>query len=552
MFAKVKAAGDDNLVIPPPPFNIWGLERVLVYQYDIEQKTWIHSLIFVQEEKEPFARGGMRAVHRMADYSCTGEARNKVVKFYLKPVDRDVYFHDVMMQTIAKKFAKLYNERNPPKKVDFVDAWVVEFVERAGKDLGSVELALKGEYKKHNNNLGYVSAQERMTPQAFSHFTYEVSEHSSIVVDIQGVDDIYTDPQIHTQDGKGFGEGNCGKEGIDAFFETHHCNPLCALLALPPASKTDKFADHPVSTQLPLSTRKTFNPRFELERVIPAHAGGVTTMLVVGDAKRELLSGAADGFLKVWNNKFLTAKESIEAHSSTVKCICAIGTRIYTGSIDSTIKVWDLATLHCLSTIETHQDGVWSLAATPTFIASGSSDGSIHVWNAETLVSIALLEDAHKNVISSLHHHNNLLYSSSWDCRIKVWDTRTWNQVRMVEAHEEAISCMIIYDGRLLTGSWDMTIKVWDLESWECKRVLRGHTDMITSLLGHEDLIVSGSYDHTIRVWALESKVPSGPESKDECLKVLEFPKKQSGLSFAVARAHLFAGLSSGEIVACS
>lgn len=43
--------------------------------------------------------------------------------------------------------------------------------------------------------------QCRHTPQAFSHFTFERSGHELIVVDIQGVGDLYTDPQIHTMDG---------------------------------------------------------------------------------------------------------------------------------------------------------------------------------------------------------------------------------------------------------------------------------------------------------------------------------------------------------------
>ena len=39
--------------------------------------------------------------------------------------------------------------------------------------------------------------------QAFSHFTFERSGHELIVVDIQGVGDLWTDPQIHTSDGDG-------------------------------------------------------------------------------------------------------------------------------------------------------------------------------------------------------------------------------------------------------------------------------------------------------------------------------------------------------------
>lgn len=46
--------------------------------------------------------------------------------------------------------------------------------------------------------------------QAFSHFTFERSGHQLIVVDIQGVGDLYTDPQIHTEKGTDFGDGNLG------------------------------------------------------------------------------------------------------------------------------------------------------------------------------------------------------------------------------------------------------------------------------------------------------------------------------------------------------
>ena len=41
--------------------------------------------------------------------------------------------------------------------------------------------------------------------KAFSHFTFEASCHEQIVVDIQGVGDLYTDPQIHTSLGFEYG-----------------------------------------------------------------------------------------------------------------------------------------------------------------------------------------------------------------------------------------------------------------------------------------------------------------------------------------------------------
>ena len=57
-----------------------------------------------------------------------------------------------------------------------------------------------------------------------------------MVVDIQGVDDLYTDPQIHSihpRDQTRYGMGNLGLRGIGAFFRTHVCDVTCRRLRLP-------------------------------------------------------------------------------------------------------------------------------------------------------------------------------------------------------------------------------------------------------------------------------------------------------------------------------
>ena len=83
------------------------------------------------------------------------------------------------MQAIARYFCHGptgYNSYNPPKKVDFLEAYVLYLKQRENSPVCHVERYISGEYKKYNNNVGWVSEEERNTPHAFAHFTYQASK----------------------------------------------------------------------------------------------------------------------------------------------------------------------------------------------------------------------------------------------------------------------------------------------------------------------------------------------------------------------------------------
>ncbi|KAL7979202.1 hypothetical protein Chor_015226 [Crotalus horridus] len=136
-------------------------------------------------------------------------AFNYVAKRYIETVNRDVYFEDVRLQMEAKLWGEEYNRHKPPKQVDIVQTCIIEMKNRPGRPLYHLEHYIEGKYIKYNSNSGFVRDDNiRLTPQAFSHFTFERSGHQLIIVDIQGVGDLYTDPQIHTESGTDFGDGN--------------------------------------------------------------------------------------------------------------------------------------------------------------------------------------------------------------------------------------------------------------------------------------------------------------------------------------------------------
>eukprot|EP00741_Cyanophora_paradoxa_P024411 tig00022075_g23570.t1 len=193
-----------------------------LWEYDDLKRSWSDRPAHLRIDAEPFAEGTFRRCYK-AQLADGASRRNCVAKRWKDAgTPLGEIKKEAEMQFVAQRYAAVFNEASVAK-VAFVPASV--FQARSGAAY-LLEEFLDGTYEKYNNNNGVVpkgpAAYDRMSAQAFSHFTLHHSRGRLLVCDLQGVPGRYTDPQIHgAGPGARFGPGDCGTAGIVAFLRSH-------------------------------------------------------------------------------------------------------------------------------------------------------------------------------------------------------------------------------------------------------------------------------------------------------------------------------------------
>lgn len=248
------------------------------YVYDLHTYVWreVDTLIRIVNPSKKLGKGGMRVCYEVEQIDEDGSALAMVAKMFRPDINDLVevdYYNEGEAQCMCEAFAENFNRvhvdpsvRKP--NISFLQCYVVrisvanipqEFrgkrsgffsyrLPTTGEIMFVMEPKLNGQFTKYNSNFGETYHDDKnynYTPsqlakreeicqaaEAFSHFTLSDSGGSMLVCDLQGVNDFLTDPQIHTENGKGFGMGNMGMQGIQKWIDQHKCNDICKALGL--------------------------------------------------------------------------------------------------------------------------------------------------------------------------------------------------------------------------------------------------------------------------------------------------------------------------------
>lgn len=204
-------------------------------------------------KEEPFAEGAMRYAFYMKDITLNQKMVGKLNKT-IKNKENNLNFlsKDILSIIVCQHIAYDFNDRvlnilpDARLLINFVHAYIYELINYSNmpkknerqlpvhQQFISAENYIEGDYSKYNNNAGWTDnlSETSLIAQAFSHFSWQITRGYLMIVDLQGVGNILTDPQIHCVNTKKFGKGNLGYVGIMKFFMSHICNSYCKHLEL--------------------------------------------------------------------------------------------------------------------------------------------------------------------------------------------------------------------------------------------------------------------------------------------------------------------------------
>ncbi|KAK9284904.1 hypothetical protein L1049_024085 [Liquidambar formosana] len=206
--------------------------------------------------------------------------------------------------------------------------------------------------------------------------------------------------------------------------------------------------------------------------------------LCMNEDQTLLYSASWDKTFKVWRISDLKCLESINAHDDAVNSVVAgFDGLVLSGSADGTVKVWrrefqGKGTKHFFSqTLLKQECAVTALAVNQdaTFVYCGSSDGIVNFWERENQFSHGGVLRGHKLAVLCLAAAGKLVFSGSADMGICVWrrEENDHTCLSVLTGHTGPVKCLAVEESQeskaddrrwiVYSGSLDKSVKMWSV-----------------------------------------------------------------------------------------
>ncbi|KAK5378632.1 TOR complex subunit lst8 [Exophiala xenobiotica] len=256
--------------------------------------------------------------------------------------------------------------------------------------------------------------------------------------------------------------------------------------------------------------------------------------------------------------RLLAVVEEIENASRPFENMSVI---LCTAGYDHTIRFWEALSGICSRTIQHPESQVNRLCITPDkkYLAAAGRH-MVRLYDIKSSNPNPIMQfEGHTNNITGVAFHceGKWMVTSSEDCTVRVWDTRS-GQIQRNYQHTHPVNDVVIHpnQGELVSCDRGGNIRIWDLGESKCThqlvpvedvsmasgdvyiwrmyqnhdsttllpcRVFKAHKDYLTRLLLSPDikLLATCSADHTVRVWRIDMNeehleaIPQGESQSD-------------------------------------
>ncbi|MCC6972459.1 MAG: protein kinase [Anaerolineae bacterium] len=240
-----------------------------------------------------------------------------------------------------------------------------------------------------------------------------------------------------------------------------------------------------------------------------------------GKGSRTVISGCADGLIRVWDAHQNILRSTLKGHRGAVTSLSVwrgdSGAPILvSGGADGLVCIWDLTHDKLLNTFSDASAGITGVTVGVVsgrlIAAAASDDKTVRVWNLEINQPIARFEGHQRAVSGVILTAEGRVLSGCLDGVLRQWIIRTIAPRLTAEPYRERHTAGITGiafsadDARLFTTSLDRTARLWRVEDGALLQTFKGHTGAIHAGALRPDgrAALTISSDKTARLWDCE------------------------------------------------
>jgi hypothetical protein len=208
----------------------------------------------------------------------------------------------------------------------------------------------------------------------------------------------------------------------------------------------------------------------------------------------------------------LLARRPIFEHALLHLAVAPSGTEILAGAGDGFLRVFDLERREMTRSVRVHEDWAFTVAFHPTepLVATGGGDDLIKLWSWPEMVEVGRFRGHTGDVHAVAFTPDGRRIASSGDDQVvRIWDVATRQELHCLIGHSGTIPGLAISpDGRrIASASRDDTVRLWSIDG-ESLAELAGHEGDVMSVAFHPSgrELATASYDHSVRLWSLPAE----------------------------------------------